>query len=102
MSKTNPQWSRHLDGIADELRRLSIACDLRLRDPGIIERIIKDDESVCGRRNPEGFRKLRKLVMATYHSLGLSISRIGPAETKKITDAIAQRMEHQRSGKTKS
>lgn len=87
---TNPQWTRHLKGIADELLRLAIACDVRLRDPGVIERIIKNDASVCGRKNPRGFEKLRKLLMATYDSLGKAIDRIGPEETKMIADAIAE------------
>lgn len=84
-------WARHLDGIADELVRLAIACNLRLRDPDTIERILRNDESVCGRRNPVGFRKLRKLLMATYDSLGKAIERIGPEETRLITDAIIER-----------
>ena len=92
----NPQWSRHLDGIAEELLRLAIACDLRLRDPGVIERILKNDQTVCGRKNPRGFEKLRKLLMATYDSLGKAIDRIGPAETKKIAEDIAERMQARR------
>jgi hypothetical protein len=93
---TNPQWSRHLDGIAEELLKLAIACDLRLRDPGVIERVIRSDETVCGRKNPIAFEKLRKLVMATYNSLGKAIDRIGPEETKQIADAIAERMQARR------
>jgi hypothetical protein len=85
-------WKRHLDGIANELLRLSIACDVRLRDAGVIDRVLKDDATVCGRKNPEAFRKLRNLVMATYDSLGKSIDRIGPEDTKLIADAIAARM----------
>ena len=94
---TNPQWSRHLEGIADELLHLSVACDVRLRDPGVIERIIKGDDTVCGRKNEVGFEKLRKLLMATYDSLGKAINRIGPAETKKITEAIAEHMAARRN-----
>ena len=85
------QWERHFDGIADELVRLSIACELRLRDPNVIERILRNDETVCGRKNPVGFRKLRKLLMATYDSLGKAIDRIGPEETRLITDALIDR-----------
>ena len=92
----NPQWSRHLDGIAEELLKLAIACDLRLRDPGVIERVIRNDATVCGRKNPRAFEKLRKLVMATYNSLGKAIDRIGPEETKHIADAIAERMRERR------
>ncbi|NCF24025.1 MAG: hypothetical protein GWP60_05770 [Gammaproteobacteria bacterium] len=91
-------WQRHLDGIANELLRLSIACDVRLRDPGVIDRIIKEDATVCGRKNPDAFRKLRNLVMATYDSLGKSIERIGPEDTRIIRDAIVARIEKLRDG----
>ena len=91
--ESNPQWSRHLDAIADELQHLSAACGIRLRDEGVVERILRNDASVCGRRNEIGFEKLRKLLIATFDSLGKSIERIGPAETKKITDAIRARQE---------
>ena len=89
----NPQWTRHLDGIAEELRHLSAACGVHLRDEGVVERILKNDASVCSRRNEIGFDKLRKLLMATFDSLGKSIDRIGPEETKRITDAIAGRLD---------
>ena len=94
--KKNPQWTRHLEGIADELLHLAVACDVRLREPGAIERIIRDNQSVCGRRNEIGFQKLRKLLMATYDSLGKAIDRIGPEETKAIVDAITESLEKRR------
>jgi hypothetical protein len=95
-NKANPQWTRHLEAIADELLHLAIACDVRLRDPGVIERIIHDDKTVCGRKNEIGFRKLRKLLMATYDSLGKAIDRIGPEETKAIIEAITEHLEKRR------
>ena len=91
-------WKRHLEGIANELLRLSIACDVQLREPGVVERILRDDATVCGRNNPEAFRKLRNLVMATYDSLGKSIDRIGPEDTKMIRDAITARIAELRDG----
>lgn len=94
--QSNPQWSRHLEGIADELVHLSIACDVRLRDPGVIERIIRGDSTVCGRKNDIGFEKLRKLLMATYDSIGKAIGRIGPEETKAILDAIREHAQKRR------
>lgn len=98
MTETHhPAWQRHLDTIADELLRLTIACDLRLRDPGVIDRIMRNDETVCGTKNPIGFRKLRALVMATYDSLGKAVDRIGPEETKLITEAIVERVDRARA-----
>ncbi len=98
MAKTkHPAWARHLDSIADELLRLSIACNVRLRDPGVIDRILQNDETVCGTKNSIGFRKLRALVMATFSSLNKAIDRIGPEETRLITDAIAERVDRARA-----
>ena len=89
-------WERHLGGIADELLRLSIACNVRLRDAGVIERILRGDSTVCGRRNDVAFDKLRKLLMATYDSLGKSIDRIGKDETREIAQAIAKQVQSRR------
>ena len=50
MTDNNPQWSRHLDGIAEELQHLSAACGVKLRDDGVIERILRNDSTVCGRK----------------------------------------------------
>ena len=97
--ETNPQWSRHLQGIADELLHLAVACDVELRDPGVIERVLKGDDTVCGRRNEIGFEKLRKLLMATYDSLGKAIDRIGPEETRKITAAIRAELADRRDAR---
>ena len=98
MSETKHEaWVRHLDGIGDELMRMAIACDVRLNDSATIERVIKNDETVCGRPNPEAFRKLRNLVMATYQSLNLAIDRIGSEDTKLITAAIVERIDKLRT-----
>ena len=98
MSETkNVAWERHLDAIGEELMRLTIACNVRLRDPGVIDRILKNDETVCGTNNPIGFRKLRSLVMATFSSVNKAIDRIGPDETKAITDGIVARVEKLRA-----
>jgi hypothetical protein len=87
----NPQWERHFEGIADELLHLAIACDVRLRQPGVIERVLRDDATVCGRRNKQSFKKMRNLLTAYYNSIGKAVDRIGPEETKKIIEVITER-----------
>ncbi len=90
-------WAQHLDGIGEELMRLSAACDVKLRDPGVVDRILKNDATVCGKKNPIGFRKLHGLLKATIHSINKSVDRIGPEETRLITDAIIERLDRQRA-----
>jgi hypothetical protein len=87
----NPQWERHFEGIADELLHLAIACKVRLREPGVIERVLKNDITVCGSKNVEGFQKMRKVLVAFYNSIGKAAERIGPEDTKKIVEAITEK-----------
>ena len=94
----NPQWARHFEAIGDELVHLSIACKVDLTEPGVVDRIIKNDASVCGRKNEIGFEKLHNLMISTFNSLARSIDRIGAAETKKITEAIKAHMQEMRDG----
>ena len=81
-------WGRQIDGIAQELSRLAIACDIELGREGLAERILKNDESVCGRRNPEAFQLIRKHLMALFSIEEGAIDRLGAAETKEMLDKV--------------
>lgn len=92
----NAAWLRHLDTIGDELLRLTTVCGVDLRQPGVVERIVKNDETVCSKNNAIGFRKLRELVMATFNSLNKAVDRIGPDETAAMVEAIMERLDRRR------
>jgi hypothetical protein len=81
-------WGRQIDGIARELSRLAIVCDIELGKPGLAEQILKNDESVCGRKNPKAFRKIRQHLMALFTLEERAISRLGPEDTKEILDQV--------------
>jgi len=90
-------WKRHLDGIADELVRLTAICDVDLRAPGVIDRVLHGDESACGRKNAIAFRKLQRLLAATYESLNKAIGRVGVEDTRAITAEIIARVDRKRA-----
>lgn len=81
-------WGRQIDNLAHELSKLSIICDIELGKPGLAERILKNDESVCGRRNPEAFRQLRQHLMALFSLEAGAIERVGAEDTKEILDQV--------------
>jgi hypothetical protein len=90
-------WARHFDTIGDELLRLTAICGVDLREPDVLERVINNDATVCGKKNPIGFRKLHDLVIATFGSLNKAMDRIGTQDTKMLVDAIRERMDRQRA-----
>jgi hypothetical protein len=81
-------WRRQIDNVARELSKLAIVCDIELGQPGLAERILKNDESVCGRKNPEAFRQLRQHLMALFSVEASAIERLGPEDTNEILDQI--------------
>lgn len=81
-------WGRQIDNIAHELSRLAIACDIELGSPGLAERILKNDESVCGRSNPKAFRQFRQHLMALFSVEARAIHRVGAKDTQEILDQV--------------
>jgi hypothetical protein len=76
-----PWWSKNLDEVDREVARLATICNVRILDAGIIERVLKDDASVCGSRNPLAFSKLRNALMMHYHARDKALGALGEAGT---------------------
>ena len=81
-------WGRQIDSLAHELSKLAIACDIELGSPGLAERILKNDATVCGKANPKAFRQLRQHLMALFNVEKGAIERLGPDDTKEILDQV--------------
>ena len=56
----------------------------RERPPGVIERILKDDATVCGADNPVAFAKLRQLMLMYFAHRKKSVQALGHVQTAKI------------------
>ena len=67
---------------------LCVACDIKMLEPGVAERVLKGDQSVCGRKNPVVFEKLRKHLTAYFQVGGKAIDRLGADEVKSILDEV--------------
>ena len=88
MTEKNRYWSDQIGAIAKELSRLAIACDIDFFDDSVGEKILKNDDSVCGRKNPEAFRKIRSHLMALFPLETAAIERLGVEDTEEIVDQV--------------
>jgi hypothetical protein len=61
---------------------------LEILEPGMAERILDNDESVCGRKNPEVFQQIRQHLMALFPLEKRAIDRIGGGEVREILDQV--------------
>lgn len=83
-------WARNLEDVDNEVARMAMTCKVRLLDPGIIERVVKGDASVCGTDNKPAFDKLRNALMMHYHVRERASGAMGEAATREvIADIVA-------------
>ena len=81
-------WGRQIENVARELSTLAIICDIELGKPGLAERILKNDASVCGRSTPRAFEQMRQHLMALFTLEDRAIERLGPEDAKEILDQV--------------
>ncbi len=86
--KKNRHWRDQLGAVAMELSKLAIACDIDINAPGVSEKILKNDDSVCRRKNPEAFRKIRTHLAVLFPLQNAAIDRIGATETRDMRDEV--------------
>lgn len=86
------RWYKHFEGIDVEIGQLAKVCQIPLLDPGVIERVLKNDTLVCGHQNQRAFDKLRQLLMMHYSVRDKAVVALGEAETLKIMNEIIERL----------
>jgi len=85
-------WAGQLDEIDEEVARLCTICEIKILEPGVMARVIKGDESVCGKPNKIAFKKLHDVVQIHYAVREKSSERVGEAETMRALVAIVERL----------
>jgi hypothetical protein len=83
-------WAKNLDEVDREIARLATVCNVRILDPGVIERVLQDDASVCGSKNPLAFEKLRSALKMHYHVRDQAMGVLGEAGTARVVAEIVE------------
>ena len=75
-----------------EVARLAMLCRVKILEPGVLERVLKKDASVCGTSNPKAFQKLRDMLIMHYAVRDKVVGEFGQAGTVKIMEKIVERL----------
>jgi hypothetical protein len=92
-------WAKNLDDVAREIARLSTICNVRILDPGVIERVLQNDPSVCGSQNAIAFQKLRNTLMMHYHIRDKAVDALGEAGTARVIADIVENLRQRIGGR---
>ena len=85
-------WSNSLSEVDKEVARLASICNVKLLDPGVIERVLGNDASVCGTSNALAFEKLRNVLMMHYAVRGRAADSIGQAGANAVVTQIVEEL----------
>ena len=85
-------WAKNLDELDREIARLALLCQVRILDPGVIERVLQNDASVCGTANPAVFAKLHKMLVMHFLIRKRSVEELGQVQTTAIERDVIERL----------
>jgi hypothetical protein len=85
-------WGQSIEDMDREVARLASLCRVRVLDPGVIDRVLQNDASVCGTSNPAAFTKLRTALMMHYHLRDKAVGAIGEAQTSVLVKQVVERL----------
>ena len=85
-------WAHNLDEVDQEIARLATLCQVKVLEPGVIERVLRKDESTCGTSNALAFRKLHDMLMLHFAIRQKAADVIGQAQTAEIEKYIVERL----------
>lgn len=85
-------WTEDLEDIDREIARLASICRVPILEPGVIGRVLRKDDSVCGAKNAIGFRKLHDLLMLHLAIRQKAADSFGQAHAAAIEDYVIERL----------
>ncbi len=85
-------WTHQIDDVLSQIIREASICQVRMMDPGVIEAVLQNNDSVCGHQNPLAFKKLREALMMGFMVREKVYERLGPIEAQALIDQIRERL----------
>lgn len=85
-------WERNLEDIDREAGRMALLCRVQIFAPGVIDRIIQKDATVCGVDHPVAFRKLHELMVMHFLNRQKAADELGQTCTTSIEFYIIERL----------
>ena len=91
-SYENRRWTQHFEEIDLEIARLAVMMDIPILNPGVIDRILGNDASVCGKEKPKAFAELLAMLMMHAADEVKAIGALGALEADEVVRGVVDRL----------
>jgi hypothetical protein len=85
-------WTNNLEELDREIARLAVLCQVKILDPGAVERVLHNDASVCGVANAAAFAKLHGLLVMHFLIRKRAVEALGQVQTTLIERYVIERL----------
>jgi hypothetical protein len=85
-------WERRLEELDRELGRQALLCRVPLLEPGVVDRVLHGDRSVCGTDNRLAFEKLVQLLRMHLVIRQKTADELGQRRTMDIETYVIERL----------
>lgn len=96
---SHDEWTRTTEDVDLEVAQLAIMCHIRLLEPGVIQRVLDNDLSLCRDGHERGFEQLRGMLYLHYEVHRQLAEELGPADAAEVVARVRadllQRIGHQ-------
>ena len=86
------RWTQHFEEVDLEVARLAVMMDIPILNPGVIDRILGNDASVCGKEKPKAFAELRAMLMMHAADEVKAIGALGALEADELVRGVVERL----------
>ena len=86
------RWTKHFEEIDLEIARLAVMMDIPILNPGVIDRILGNDATVCGKEKPKAFAELRAMLMMHAADEVKAIGALGALEADEVVRGVVDRL----------
>jgi hypothetical protein len=90
--------TKSLDEIDEAILRFATICDVPILDPGVIDRVLRNDASVSVKPNPNAFMQLRGLLVMHYRERKAASESLGEPAASLIAEQIVERLSKRADG----
>lgn len=82
------QWERTIEDVDLEIAQLAIMCHIRLLEPGMIQRVLDNDRSMCHGDHANGFDRLRGMVFLHYEVQKQLADELGATDAREVVQRV--------------
>ena len=87
-----------LNEIDAAIVRFATLLDVPILDPGVIDRVLRNDASVCRRPNPRMFEELHGMLVMHYRARKAASDSLGEPAAALIAQEIVERLRKRLDG----